>query len=78
MFEDYTLKKILSSSATPDAVHERLKGMGFTHLMYDARYVTGEKSTLSPVQLALFTAFREKYLTVQKNERTWYLYRISR
>jgi hypothetical protein len=76
MFEDYTLKKILSPSATPDAVYERLKGMGFTHIMYDARFVTGEKSTLSPEQLALFTAFKEKYLTVQKNQRTWNLYLI--
>jgi Dolichyl-phosphate-mannose-protein mannosyltransferase len=77
MFEDYTLKKILSSSATPDAVYERLKGMGFTHIMYDSLFVTGGKSTLSPEQLALFTAFRDKYLTVQKIQRTWYLYRIQ-
>jgi hypothetical protein len=76
MFEDYTLKQILSTSVSPDAVYERLKGMGFTHLMYDARFVTDEKSTLSPEQLELFTAFREKYLIVQKNERTWYLCRI--
>ncbi len=76
MFEHYTLQKMLSASATPDEVHRRLKEMGFTHLMFDVQYVTGEKSMLSPEQKGLFSAFQQKYLTLVKNDRSYYLYRM--
>ena len=76
MFEHYTLQKTLSASTSPEDVYRRFKGMGFTHVMYDVNYVTGEKSMLSPEEKALFTAFREKFLTLVKNERFYYLYSL--
>ena len=76
MFEYYTLQKILASSATPEDVARQVKEMGFTHMMYDVNYITGEKSMLTPEEQALFTAYREKYLTLVKNDRYYYLYRL--
>lgn len=76
MFEHYTLQKILAASATPEEVYRRLKEMGFTHLMFDVHYVTGEKSMLSPEQKGLFSAFQQKYLIQVKNDRSYYLYRM--
>lgn len=76
MFEYYTLKKVLAASASPAEVHGRLKGMGFTHLMYDVNHVTGAKSMLSPEEKALFTAFQGKFPTLVKNDRFYYLYRL--
>ena len=60
MFEYYTLKKILASSSSPDDVYQKLKGMGFTHLVYNAPYVTGEKSMLSLEEKTLFRVISEK------------------
>lgn len=77
MFEHFTLQKILTSSATPEEVYRKIKGMGFSHMMYDVNYVTGEMSMLTPEEKALFTAFQEKYLILVKNERFFYLYRLS-
>lgn len=76
MFEHYTLQKVLAGSATPEEVYRKIKGMGFTHVMYDVNYITGEKSMLSPEEKALFTAFQGKYLTLVKNDRSYYLYRM--
>ena len=76
MFEHYTLQKILAASATADDVYRRLKDMGFTHLMFDVHYVTGEKSMLSPEQKGLFSAFQQKYLTLVKNDGSYYLFRM--
>ena len=76
MFEHYTLQKLLAASASPEDVYRRLTEMGFTHLMFDVRYITGEKSMLLPEQKTLFSAFQEKFLTLVKNDRTCYLYRM--
>ena len=77
MFESYTLEKILASSTTPEEVLRQVRGMGFTNMMYDVNYITGEKSMLSPDEQSLFTAFRDRYLTLVKNDRFFYLYRIN-
>lgn len=76
MFEHYTLQKILGTSATPEDVYRRIKEMGFTHMMFDVNHITGDTSMLSPEEMALFTAFQEKYLTLVKNDRSYYLYQL--
>lgn len=76
MFEYYTLQKILASSSKPDEVYRKIKEMGFTHVMFDVNYITGEKSMLTPEEMALFTAFQGKCLTLLKNDRAYYLYRL--
>jgi hypothetical protein len=77
MFEHYTLKKILAASATPAEVYKRLKEKGFTHIMYDPSYVTGVKSMLSPEEIALFAAFRDKFLILLKRDRYYSLWRLE-
>jgi hypothetical protein len=76
MIEYYTLKKILGSAYSVEEVYGKLRGMGFSHIMYDLTYVAGEKSRLSPGETELFNAFRNRYLKLVKNDRTYYLYQL--
>ncbi|HBB15555.1 MAG TPA: hypothetical protein DCZ97_00615, partial [Syntrophus sp. (in: bacteria)] len=59
MFEAHTLQKILRQAASPSGVRDRLKTEGFTHLLYDERYLLGDPSPLSPEEKNLFISFRE-------------------
>jgi hypothetical protein len=62
MFESHTLQKILRQAASPEALRDRLKAEGFTHLLYDERYLLGEPSPLSPREKSLFVALRDRIL----------------
>ena len=72
MFETETLKNILATSTTVRDVKEQLIKMGFTHLMYDDIYVTGEKSLLSPEARLMFVEF-SKTLKELSRYRTYRL-----
>lgn len=73
MFETHTLQKILREEGSAERVRNRLKAAGFTHLLYDERYLTGEPSPLSSEEKRLFTAFRESHL---RNIRLQGFYRL--
>jgi len=77
MFESHTLQKILSSSHDSQQVRTALNKRGFTHIMYDANYVTGDWSTLAPREKELFAAFRNEYLTYLNEDRSYLLYQIK-
>jgi hypothetical protein len=62
MFESHMLQQTLRSAASPEAVRDHLKAAGFTHLLYDERYLLGEPSPLSPGEKSLFAAFRDRAL----------------
>ncbi len=62
MFEAHTLQKILREEAAPDRVCNRLKAEGFTHLLYDERYLLGEPSPLSVEEKQLLSSFRDSHL----------------
>ena len=64
MFESYTLQKRLHQTASPEGLRNSLKAEGFTHLLYDERYLLGEPSPLSPEEKLLFAAFRERTLVL--------------
>jgi hypothetical protein len=75
MFESYTIQKILAQSSTPEAVYVSLKERGFTHILYDINYISGEISTFSEQEKTLFFAFQKRYLELIKNEKgLYYLY----
>jgi len=78
MLESYTIEKILGRSDTPEAVYDALKVSGFTHILYDINYITGQISTFSDNSKALFLDFQEKYLErirIEKNR--YFLYRLK-
>jgi hypothetical protein len=78
MFEAYTLKKILSGARSGEDVSLALREKGFTHLMYDDGYVTGEMSTLSSEDKALFSDFLAGHAELLKiGQGKYYLFRIS-
>jgi hypothetical protein len=77
MFESYTIQKILGQSATPEDVCAHLREGGFTHMLYDINYVSGEMSTFSEQEKDLFFAFKEKCLVLTNAEKErYYLYRL--
>jgi len=73
MFETQTLKNILATSSKSKEVQEKIKGMGFTHLMYDELYVTGEKSMLDPAAKSIFIEYSSEYLKEISRARTYRL-----
>jgi hypothetical protein len=77
MFESYTIQKILARSSTPAEVYVSLKDRGFTHILYDSNYVSGDMSTFSEQEKALFLAFQKQYLELIRTEKEqYYLYRL--
>ncbi len=74
MFESYTLQKILSISRNGQEVNEAFKKKGVTHILYDAHYVTGDLSTLSPQEKRLFTSYRNEYLNFIAGDKSYLLY----
>lgn len=77
MFESYTLQKILSSSRNLQEVRETLKKRGFSHIMYDANYVTGDWSTLLSEEKSLFATFQNDYLTYITGDKSYLLYQLK-
>jgi len=75
MFEAHTLQKILREEAFPGRVRNRLKAAGFTHLLYDERYLLGEPSPLSAEEKQLLLAFQNSHL---ENVRQEGFYRLDR
>lgn len=77
MFESYTIQKILSGSRSADEVRAALRSGGFTHLMYDGRYVFGDLSTFTPREKELFARFQEEGLVLLHEEGPFRLCRIG-
>jgi hypothetical protein len=78
MFESYTIQKVLTQSETSTDVYDWLKERGFSHILYDNRYVSGELSTFSAPEKDLFFAFQKTYLELIKTEKgRYYLYQLA-
>ena len=78
MFETHTLQKILREAPTPEGVNDRLRKAGFTHLLYDDAYLTGERSPMSPDEKRLFAAFRDSCLSTVRQYGSYRLEALSR
>lgn len=76
MFESYTIQKILSRSRSGEEVRTTLLSDGFTHLMYDGRYVFGDISTFTPREKELFAQFQEGFLVLVHEDGPFRLFRI--
>jgi hypothetical protein len=76
MFEAHTLQMILREESFADGVRNRLKAMGFTHLLYDGIFLLGEPSLLSAEEKSIFMDFQERYLRCVRQEGHYHLYRL--
>jgi hypothetical protein len=74
MFEAHTLQKILREEASPDLIRNRLKADGFTHILYDERYLFGEPSPLSAKEKQLLIKFQNRHLRNVRQEGSYRLY----
>jgi hypothetical protein len=74
MFEAHTLQVILQQESSASGVRNRLKAMGFTHLLYDGFFLFGEPSPLSAEQKRLFFDFQSSHLRIVRSEGTYRLY----
>jgi len=76
MFEAHTLQKIFREEASPERVRNRLKAAGFTHLLYDERYLLGEPSPLSAEEKSIFLDFQAAHLSAVHREGPYHLYHL--
>jgi len=77
MFESYTIQKILARSESHTDIYDSLRERGFTHILYDVNYVSGNMSSFSDVEKKIFLAFQEKHLKLLKSDKgRYYLYRL--
>ncbi|MGE5663868.1 MAG: ArnT family glycosyltransferase [Deltaproteobacteria bacterium] len=77
MFESYTIQKILSGARSTGEVRAALLSGGFTHVMYDSRYVFGDLSAFTPREKELFARFQEEGLVLLYGEGPFRLFRIG-
>ena len=77
MFETHTLVKILRTAAAPEAIEGALKKEGFTHIMYDERYLTSTFSPLSAEEIKRFQDYRNRYLRPVIKMGPYRLYGLS-
>ena len=77
IFESYTIQKILSAAASPEDVLRELRGRGFTHMMYDSRYIFEERSLFTREEKDLFSRFQEKYLVPLRQDGAFHLLAIT-
>jgi hypothetical protein len=76
-FESYTIQKVLSSAGSSLEVARTLREKGFTHLMYDSRFVFGEISQFRPEEKERFQRFQVEMLALVHEEGMFRLYRID-
>ena len=76
MFEAHTLQTILQQESSADMVRNRLKAMGFTHILCDETLLLGEPSPLSSEQKKLFFDFQSKHLRPVRIEEPYRLYHL--
>jgi hypothetical protein len=74
MFEAHTLQKILQEESSTEGIRNRLKALGFSHILYNATYLLGELSPLSAGQKRLFFDFQERHLHAVRQEGPYHLY----
>ena len=72
MIESHTMKNILSGATTSEQVYQELKKRGFTHILYDIRYIFGDRSPFITRNRELFLAFQSKHLELIKTEKERY------
>jgi len=77
MFETHTLQKLLSRFGSPAEIHKQMKGLGFTHMLYDESYLLGDPSPLSPWEKRLFLSFREAHLLLIRQSGPYRLDRLN-
>ena len=77
VMESHTMEKILSGATSPEQVYTQLNDMGFTHILYDIRYIFGDRSPFSSRNRDLFLAFQSKHLELIKTEKKrYYLFHL--
>ena len=77
MFESYTIQKYLNTFDTPDEVYRKLKENGFTHILYDIRYVYGERSSFSKQEKDLFASFQDRWLKhIASSKKRYFLFSL--
>ena len=72
VMESHTMEKILSSATSPEQVYLDLKNREFTCILYDIRYIFGNRSPFSSRNRELFHIFQSKYLELIKTEKERY------
>ena len=76
MFETHTLGKILRGASSPEEISDMMQERGFSHIMYDERYVTGDYSPLSADEKKKFLDYRRRFLSLVVRMDPYRLYSL--
>jgi hypothetical protein len=76
MFETYTIRNLLSSSNSAAALHEKIKELHFTHIMYDDSAISGKYSLLTPDEKKLFNLYKDQHLGFIEADHSYFLAEI--
>jgi hypothetical protein len=76
MFESYTIQKILAHASTPASAAGKMKAMGFTHILYDERYIYGISSVFLEDEKTAFSMLEKDYLRLIRSEGPYHLYSL--
>lgn len=77
LFEAHMLGKMLREASSAKEFFEMIQQRGFTHIMYDERYLTGDWSPLSPEEKNKFVDCQTRFLFLLKRIGPYGLYRLS-
>lgn len=75
-FEAHTLRKIIDEEVYAEAIIERLKSMGITHVLFNNNFVFGENSALTVGEKAIFKNFLARHARRIMAKNEFFLYRF--
>ncbi len=76
MFEEHTLLQILRKESSAIGIRNRLKELGFSHILYNDFFLLGQPSALSNDKKKLFLEFQTRHLSVVHQDGHYRLFRL--
>lgn len=77
MFESFTVQQVLVRAVSTESIYSFFKEGGFTHILYDDRYVFGELTPFSEEEKQKFLTFQKRHLKLKSEEKTYYLFSLN-
>jgi hypothetical protein len=76
IFEDHTLKKIIDEEVYAEAMVQRFKSMGITHVMFNYNFIFGDDSAFNVGEKGIFKNFLIRHGERISRKNEFFLYRF--
>ena len=74
VFEAHTLQEMLRQDSSPDGLHEQMKRLGATHIMFDFNFIFGPDAAFSQEERVGFKDFLNTHARRVAGENPFFLY----